>query len=134
MFGRGPIIPGIIDPWPGKPFSPGGIFILSPGGPCIPGGGPIGGIGDDGCPCGVPRPCCWIGGFVKIDLGIDWFGSWEVGDVDLLVPRVAWGVFGEEPWEVWCDVWRGRFGVGAFGTAGVTCGDGIPVDEFCFSN
>ena len=58
MFGRGPIIPGIIDPWPGKPFSPGGIFIPSPGGPCIPGGGPIGGIGDDGCPCAVPKPCC----------------------------------------------------------------------------
>lgn len=49
---RGPIIPGgIIEPWPGKPLSPGGILpMFSPGGTCIPGGIPIGGIGELGCP------------------------------------------------------------------------------------
>ena len=44
----------------------------------------------------------------------------DVGDIELLVPGATCGVFGEEPWEPCCDVWRGRLGVGAFGTAGVT--------------
>lgn len=107
----------------------------SPGGPCVPGGGPIGGIGDEGWPNdGIA--CCWTDAFVRIDLGIVAFCDCEPGEVDLLVPSVACGVFGEEPceFEFCCDVWRGRFGVGALGTAGVTWGEGNPVDEFCFSS
>lgn len=90
MLGRGPIIPGIMDAWLAKPFSPGGILAIpSPGGPGMPGGGPMGGIGDDGWPCGADMACCGTGGFVSIERGIDCACDCEEGDVDLLVANVA---------------------------------------------
>lgn len=51
IFERGPIMPGIIEPWLGNPFRPGGMLpMFNPGGPCMPGGSPMGGIGELGCP------------------------------------------------------------------------------------
>lgn len=94
----------------------------------------MGGIGDVGWPCSAGMGWCGIGGFVRMDRGIDCPCDCEDGDVDLLVPSMAWGVLGEEPWEFCCDVCRGRFGVGALGIAGVTCGEGVPVDDVCLSS
>jgi hypothetical protein len=62
----------------------------------MPGGGPIGGIGDVGWPCwGIDS---WVAGALdRIDFGMVELGSCELGEVDLLVPGTIWGVFGEEP-------------------------------------
>jgi hypothetical protein len=122
-------------PGPGKPLSPGGILLIPrPGGPCKPGGGPIGGIWGPCRLCWLKMDCCELSGFVKMDLGIMEPCICDVGDMDLLVPGATCGVLGEEPCEPCCEVWRGRLGVGALGRAGVTRGDGIPVEEVCFKS
>lgn len=68
-----------------------------------------------------------------MDFGIAGSCTEDVGD-DLFGPGATCGVFGEEPCEPCWDVWRGRLGVGAFGIAGGTWGDGSPDEEVCFSS
>jgi hypothetical protein len=64
----------------------------------MPGGGPIGGMGDVGC-VGGAGVCCWeAGGLVRIDLGTMGICACEVGDIDLLEG------FGDDPCESCCEL------------------------------